>query len=116
MALSASAAAPASPADFVPPESHLQGPEEGTGTSRSNVEPDSHCWVPGAEPRGAGWQQDGSGVSQAASAEAGSVLPALLGVSVSSRRAVGSQVRLSWCEINVRLEVVLNPESSGMDL
>lgn len=64
--------------------------------------------------------RDGSRVAvgshRAASAEAGSVLPALLGVSVSSRRAMGSQVRLSWCEINVRLEVVLNPESSGMDL
>lgn len=63
---------------------------------------------------------DGSRVAvgshRAATAEAGSVLPALLGFPVSSRRAVGSQLRLSWCEINVKLEEVLNPGSSGMDL
>lgn len=49
---------------------------------------------------------DGSRVAvgshRAATAEAGSVLPALLGFPVSSRRAVGSELRLSWCEINVK--------------
>lgn len=95
----------------MPPESHLEAPEEETVASRSDVGPDSHCWVHGAEPRGAGWQQGGCGVTRGSC-----VLPALLGFPVSSRRAMGSQLRLFWCEINVKLEVVLNLGSSGMDL
>lgn len=62
----------------------------------------------------------GSGVAvgshRAATAEAGRVLLPLLGFPVSSRRAVGSPLRLSWCEINGKLEVVQNLGSLGMDL
>lgn len=50
----------------------------------------------------------------AATAEAGSVLLALLGFPASSRRAMGSQLRLPWCEIIVKLEVVQNLGSSGI--
>lgn len=56
------------------------------------------------------------GSHRAATAEAEGVLLALLGFPASSRRVVGSQLRLSWCEVNVKLEAVLNLGSSGVGL
>lgn len=103
-------------ADYAPPECHLRAPEEETVTSRSDVGPDSHCWVHSDEPRVLDGSRVAVGSHRAATAEAGGVLPALLGCRASSRRAMGSQLRLSWCGINVKLEVVLNLGSSGVNL
>lgn len=54
------------------------------------------------------------GSHRAAIAEAGSVLLALLGFPACSRRTFRSQLGLSWCEIIVKLDVVLNLGSSDM--